>query len=157
MIGILTDWNRELQNLSMEKHNRGALAPTPGELKLLKVLWHLGEGTIEDILQASDEAPTPNYKTVQTLLRIMENKKMITHRLRGRAFVFQPRVQENQVSRSSIRSLLQRHFGGSRTELLINLLDDERITPSELEELEGLIRRRRQGKQIHRRGKSAEA
>jgi BlaI family transcriptional regulator, penicillinase repressor len=141
----------------MAKHNRAALAPTPGELKLLKVLWNLGEGTIDDILQASDEAPPPNYKTVQTLLRIMENKKMITHRLRGRAFVFQPRVQEIQVNRSSIRSLLQRHFGGSRTELLINLLDDERIAHSELEELEDLIRRRRQGKHFPRRGKSAEA
>lgn len=147
----------ELQNLSMTKHNRAALAPTPGELKLLKLLWNLGEGTIEDILRASDETPPPNYKTVQTLLRIMENKKMITHRLRGRAFVFQPQVQEAQVNRSSIRSLLQRHFGGSRAELLINLLDDERVAPSELKELEDLIRRRRQGKHLPRRGRSEEA
>jgi hypothetical protein len=53
--------------------------------------------------------------------------------------------------------LLQRHFGGSRAELLINLLDDERVAPSELKELEDLIRRRRQGKQLPRRGKSEEA
>lgn len=141
----------------MAKLNRPALAPTPGELKLLKVLWGLGEGTIEDILQASDETPPPNYKTVQTLLRIMETKKMITHRLRGRAFVFEPRVQEDQVNRTSIRSLLQRHFGGSRTQLLVNLLDDERIEAAELRELEELVKRRRQGKPFPRRNKNSDS
>jgi predicted transcriptional regulator len=140
----------------MAKSTRPALAPTPGELKLLKILWTLGEGTIDDVLQASGETPAPNYKTVQTLLRIMENKKMITHYLRGRAFVFEPRVQQEQVNRTSIRSLLQRHFGGSRAELLLNLLGDERIAPAELKELEELIRRRRHGKPLPRRSKNAE-
>lgn len=130
------------------------MVPTPGELKLLKILWSLGEGTIEEILEASDENPPPNYKTVQTLLRIMENKKLVTHRMRGRAFVFQPRVQEQQVNRSSIRSLLQRQFEGSRAQLLLNLLDDERIDSAELKELEELIRRRRQGKPL--RSKTAQ-
>ena len=117
--------------------------PTRGELRLLKILWRLGEGTIEDVLQASDENPLPNYKTVQTLLRIMENKKMVTHRLLGRAFVYRPRVQQDEVNRLSIRSLLQRHFEGSRSELLLNLLDDEHIEAAELDELGELIRRRR--------------
>jgi len=117
--------------------------PTRGELRLLKILWRLGEGTIEDVLQASHENPLPNYKTVQTLLRIMENKKMVTHRLLGRAFVYRPRVQQDEVNRLSIRSLLQRHFEGSRSELLLNLLDDEHIEAAELDELGELIRRRR--------------
>lgn len=81
---------------------------------------------------------------------------MITHYLRGRAFVFEPRVQQEQVNRTSIRSLLQRHFGGSRAELLLNLLGDERIAPAELKELEELIRRRRHGKPLPRRSKNAE-
>jgi BlaI family transcriptional regulator, penicillinase repressor len=127
----------------MAKSGRQAPVPTRGELRLLKILWRLGEGTIEDVLQASHENPLPNYKTVQTLLRIMENKKMVTHRLLGRAFVYRPRVQQDEVNRLSIRSLLQRHFEGSRSELLLNLLDDEHIEPAELDELGELIRRRR--------------
>ncbi|HUE52194.1 MAG TPA: BlaI/MecI/CopY family transcriptional regulator [Terriglobales bacterium] len=127
----------------MAKSGRQAPVPTRGELRLLKILWRLGEGTIEDVLQASHENPLPNYKTVQTLLRIMENKKMVTHRLLGRAFVYRPRVQQDEVNRLSIRSLLQRHFEGSRSELLLNLLDDEHIEAAELDELGELIRRRR--------------
>jgi len=118
--------------------------PTPAEFRLLDILWRLEEATIDDLLLASKENPPPNYKTVQTLLRLMENKKLISHHVRGRAFVFQPRVRREEIHRLSIHSFLNRYFGGSRTQLLQNLLQDERIGPAELEELESLIRSRRE-------------
>jgi predicted transcriptional regulator len=114
--------------------------PTAAEFRLLDILWRLGEGTIEDLLRASEEDNPLNYKTVQTVLRIMENKKFVSHSVRGRAFVYRPRMQRSEVSRSSLRSLLDRYFRGSRSELLINLLENERIDSTELQELERLIR-----------------
>jgi len=120
--------------------SRSIVIPTVAELRLLEILWCLGEGTIEDFLCASEEGNPLNYKTVQTVLRIMENKKFVTHSLRGRAFVYKPRVKRHEVSRISLRSLLKRYFRGSRSELLVNLLEDERIDPNELQELERLIR-----------------
>lgn len=131
----------------MAKMMRSPILPTPAELRLLDILWRLGEGTIEDVLQSSDETPPPNYKTVQTILRIMEGKKLITHRVQGRAFVFRPRVQREQVNRLSVHSLLTRHFAGSPSDLLMNLLEDERIDSSELKAMEDLIHRYRQAKQ----------
>ncbi len=124
-----------------------AVLPTPAELRLLDILWRLGEATIEDVLLASDETPPPNYKTVQTILRIMEGKKLITHRVQGRAFVFRPRVQRDQVNRLSVHSLLTRHFAGSPSDLLMNLLEDEHIDAAELKAMEDLIHRYRQTKQ----------
>lgn len=124
--------------------------PTAAELRLLEILWRLKEGTVEDLLEASGD-PAPNYKTVQSFLRIMEAKKLVSHRLRGRAFVFKPLVRRQQVNRLSIRALLKRHFGGSRSELLLNMLEDERIDAAELEELENLIRRYRKSKQLSER------
>ena len=110
------------------------------EFRLLEILWRLGEGTIEDFLRASEKDDPLNYKTVQTVLRIMENKRFVSHSLRGRAFVYRPRVKRHEVSRISLRSLLERYFRGSRSELLVNLLEDERIGANELQELESLIR-----------------
>jgi BlaI family transcriptional regulator, penicillinase repressor len=119
--------------------SRPIVIPTAAEFRLLEILWVLEEGTIEDLLRASEDNQL-NYKTVQTVLRIMEHKKLVSHSIRGRAFVYRPRVKRHEVSRVSLRSLLQRYFRGSRTELLVNLLEDERIGNSELQELEGLIR-----------------
>src|SRR3979490_544579 len=143
-----------IQDLRMPTHARRQLMPTAGEHELLEILWRLGEGTIDDILKPSGETPPPNYKTVQTLLRIMENKSLVTHRLQGRAFVYTAQVRRDQVNRISIRAMLQRHFGGSRTEFLVNLLDDERIDAAELKQLEELIRRHRNEKQLGRQAKN---
>jgi predicted transcriptional regulator len=49
-------------------------------------------------------------------------------------------VKRSEVRRSSLRSFLDRYFRGSRSELLVNLLENERIDPVELQELERLIR-----------------
>jgi BlaI family penicillinase repressor len=117
--------------------------PTVAEFRLLEILWRLEEGTIEDLLGACDKNNPLNYKTVQTVLRIMENKKFVSHTVRGRAFVYRPRVKRDEVRRISLRSLLNRYFRGSRSELLVNLLEDERIDPDELQELERLIRSHR--------------
>src|SRR5258708_269046 len=117
--------------------------PTAGELRLLQVLWRIHEGTIEDIVMASEEDPPPNYKTVQAWLRIMERKRQVDHKQEGRAFVFRPLISRGDVHRLSIRHLLARYFTGSRSELLMELLSDKRISREELRELEGLVRNRR--------------
>jgi predicted transcriptional regulator len=67
--------------------------------------------------------------------------------LSGRAFVYQPQVMRDQVNRLAIRKLVKRHFGGSRTELLLNMLQDQELKVAELEELETLIHRYRKSKQ----------
>src|SRR5215469_13152111 len=96
--------------------------PTPGELRLLQVLWRIREGTIDDIVLAAGEDPPPNYKTVQAWLRIMERKGQVDHKQEGRAFLFRPLVSRGEVRRLSIRHLLTRYFTGSRSELLMELL-----------------------------------
>jgi BlaI family transcriptional regulator, penicillinase repressor len=126
--------------------SRKTAIPTAAEFRLLNILWRLKEGTIDELLRAADDDRPLNYKTVQTFLRIMESKKFVSHSLRGRAFVYRPRVRRDEVSRTSLRSLLKRYFRNSPSELLVNLLEDERIDTKELQEIEGLIRNYRKAK-----------
>jgi BlaI family transcriptional regulator, penicillinase repressor len=132
--------NTSLNSIRGSCVSRPIAIPTAAEFRLLEILWRLGEGTIEDFVRAAEKDSPLNYKTVQTVLRVMENKKFVRHSLRGRAFVYQPRVKRHEVSRVSLRSLLERYFRGSRSELLVNLLEDERIGANELQKLESLIR-----------------
>ena len=129
--------------MEKRKQSRKVGLPTPGELRLLEVLWRIREGTIDDILMAAGGDPPPNYKTVQAWLRIMERKGQVDHRQEGRAFVFRPLIGRSDVNRLSIRHLLTKYFTGSRSELLVELLSDERISGEELRELETLVRNRR--------------
>lgn len=132
-------------SLAMGKRNqsRKIELPTPGELRLLQVLWRIREGTIDDIVMAAGGDAPPNYKTVQAWLRIMERKGQVDHRQEGRAFVFRPLISRAHVRRLSIRQLLARYFTGSRTELLVELLSDEHMSGEELRKLEILVSNRR--------------
>ena len=134
---------QNLYRMARKQPSQKVELPTPGELRLLQVLWRIREGSIEDIVLASGKNPPPNYKTVQAWLRIMERKGQVDHRQEGRAFVFYPLINSGDLHRISVRHLLARHFAVSRSELLVALLNDERISSEELRKLEGLIRNRR--------------
>ena len=119
---------------------RKTMLPTLAELRILRVLWDLGQATVEQVVSHPQSAPRPNYKTIQTLLRIMEQKGFVRHVNRGRVFVFVPRVSRDEVGKLSVRNLLEQNFGGSSSELLVNLLEANPVDESELEQLESLIR-----------------
>lgn len=129
---------RELQQLPV---------PTVAELRLLRALWQLGEGTVEEVVQAHPAKERPHYKTTQTLLRIMEQKGFIAHEARGRVFVFRPTVEQSTVDRISVQALVRRNFNGSAAGLVMNLLEANSIKKKELDELEAYMReyRRKHG------------
>jgi predicted transcriptional regulator len=58
--------------------------------------------------------------------------------------VFWPLIARHDVHRLSLRHLLTKYFAGSRSDLLMELLRDEKISREELRQLESLIRSRRQ-------------
>jgi len=120
--------------------------PTNAEFPILDVLWDLGEGTVDDVVARLPARPRANYKTVQSLLRIMEDKDFVQHKTRGRAFVFVPRVTREEVRAVSAKRLLDRNFQGSYAAMLVNLLDRNDVKEEELNELEALIQRYREQK-----------
>jgi BlaI family penicillinase repressor len=122
--------------------------PTPAEMRLLQVLWDREEATVDEVVNAHPEKERPNYKTTQTLLRIMEQKGFITHETRGRVFVFRPVVSRKAVDSLSVRTLVARNFRGSAAGLLINLLETGSIKKKELDELEAYLREYRKRYEI---------
>jgi len=119
---------------------RNLTVPTAAEMRLLQVLWDLQEGTVEDVVNAHSQRERPNYKTTQTLLRIMEKKRFIAHEARGRVFVFKPLVSRKTIDHLSVQALVSRNFRGSASGLLINLLEAAPIKKQDLDELEAYIR-----------------
>jgi BlaI family transcriptional regulator, penicillinase repressor len=114
--------------------------PTPAEMRLLQVLWDLKEASVDEVVNAHPEKERPNYKTTQTLLRIMEQKCFITHESRGRVFIFTPLVSRKTIDSLSVQALVSRNFRGSAAGLLINLLETSSIKKKELDELEAYLR-----------------
>ena len=116
---------------------------TEAELRIMKVLWRTGTGTVQQVLDALTEKPALAYNSVLTTIRILEQKGYVQHRQEGRAFIYSPCVGEQEASRSEMRHVLGRFFGNSRERLLLSLLGDEEISATELERLKEAIRNAR--------------
>ncbi len=119
---------------------KNPVPPTRAELRILNALWELKSGTIEEIIHHPSFSSPPNYKTTQTILRIMEEKGLARHTTGGRVFVFEPAVSRQWVEKMCVRTMLEQNFGGSPAKLLVNLLESGPVAEQELEELEALIR-----------------
>lgn len=105
---------------------------TEAELRLMKILWARGESAVSDLVAATNEKTQLAYTSVLTTIRILERKGYVVHRQEGRAFLYSPRVAEQEASKSEIRNVLQRFFGNSRERLLLSLLGDGQLTAKEL-------------------------
>lgn len=112
---------------------------TDGELRLMRVLWEKGEATVGDIVSALHSRPKPAYNSVLTLLRIMEKKGYVSHRKDGRAFIFLPRIGRADASRSALHTLVNRFFDGSPRLLVLNLLEDDQLSPEAIQQLKRRI------------------
>jgi predicted transcriptional regulator len=110
-------------------------SPSERELEILKVLWELGSGSVREVHQRLCPNDELAFNTVQTMLRIMEDKGLVAHRSEGRTFVYFPRHSRERVA----RRFLDRVFDGSLDQLVLTLLQAEDTTPEELKELERLI------------------
>ena len=109
---------------------------TDAELRLMEVVWQRGASTVSEVAEV---VPQLAYSTVLTTLRILEEKGYLTHTKEGRAFVYAPVVDRAEASRSAVRHLLSRFFGNRPDLLVLNMIEDEAITPDELERLKKLI------------------
>ena len=105
----------------------------------MKILWTRGESAVADLVAAASGDGPLAYTSVLTTVRILEQKGYVTHRQQGRAFLYSPSVGEMEASRSEVRHVLERFFGNSRERLVLSLLEDEELTPRELERLRQAI------------------
>jgi BlaI family transcriptional regulator, penicillinase repressor len=112
------------------------------QLLIMQTLWKLRRATAREITDALNEAEPIAHSTVQTLLRTLEEKGSITHEVEGRTFVFVPLVEEDRYKHTATRDLLDRVFGGDVRSLVAHLLQNEKVSRKELDEIRRLIGRR---------------
>jgi len=114
-------------------------AMSPAETEILRLVWQLEEATVQGICEALPARRKIAYKTVQTLLRRLEEKGYLKHRLDGKAHVFFPAIQREQVVKRTVLDFLDRLFGGDPRPLMQFLAEDGQIDAADIEELRKLI------------------
>ena len=116
------------------------------QLRILQVLWEKDEATVTDVHQALAAERGLAYTTVATMLRKMEARSLVSHKAEGRTFVYQAKVEEDEVSRGMADHLLERLFEGSLSDMVSHLLQSREVSREELSKLEQLIAERKRNR-----------
>ena len=116
---------------------------TGRELDILAILWQLKSGTVAEV---RDRLPDDlAYTTVLSLIRTMEEKKLVRHTEEGRAYRYHPLVQEQAVRKSALKELVETLFQGAPELLMTQLVSDRRLTDEDLRRIRALIDQRLPG------------
>lgn len=126
----------------------GDFTPSGRELEILKVLWELGSASVRQVYERMCPNGELAFNTVQTLLRIMDDKGLVKHRARGRTFIYTPQHSRDQET----SRFLDRVFDGALDQFVVSLLRTKNLDPEELEELEKIVARARRRKRSKKKG-----
>ena len=112
---------------------------SPAETEILRIVWDLDSATVQDVCNALPRHRTIAYATVQTLLRRLEKKGYLTHKARGKAHVFRPRIKQKDVIGSAVQSFVDRLFGGDAVPLVQYLAENKDITGDDIRRLQKIL------------------
>ncbi len=116
---------------------------TKAEEEIMHAIWSLKAATVGDVLQWLEShgktGEKPANSTISTMLRIMEEKGYLTHTTVGRVFLYSARITKKQYARQSLAALITDYFQGSPSELISTLVEQEKLSPSDLTDLQKLL------------------
>lgn len=112
---------------------------TEVEQRLMEVLWAKSRASVAEVLDGIAKRPKPAFNTVQTMLRILEQKGYVRHDEVGRGFVYYPIVDKTSASNAAVKQLVRRFFDGSARQLAVNLLSDADLSHDDIAEVERMI------------------
>ncbi|WP_372768342.1 BlaI/MecI/CopY family transcriptional regulator [Lutibacter sp.] len=111
---------------------------TKAEEQFMQVLWELEEASVQDIIDKLPE-PKPAYNTVSTIIRILENKNFVSHKAKGRGYIYFPLVSKTIYSNQSLQKIVDGYFGGSFKSMVSFFVNKNEVDLKELDTILKII------------------
>jgi len=96
-----------------------------GELQddVMRIVWRLGEATVDDIRAAQPKRRRRAYTRVQTVLNRLLDRDLLRCRRRGKAFVYRAAYDESELLARALRQQLSRASRAERPAALLKLVE----------------------------------
>jgi predicted transcriptional regulator len=105
------------------------------EQQVMEFLWRHGPATGETVRMAVGKDRPLTDSTIRTVLRRLEVKQYVRHKVEGRQFVYSSAREPRKVAAETVRRVLRNFCRGSLEELLMGLVDQRVVDSTELRRL----------------------
>src|SRR5258705_3976451 len=116
------------------------------ERQILNSLYRRGRATAGEVME--DLSGEPNYSTVRTQLRVLEEKGHVRHDEHGLRYVYTPAVPRSSARKSALRHVVDTFFDGSAEGAVAALLGGEgtKLSEEQLDRIADLVKESRAGR-----------
>lgn len=110
------------------------------ERQVMDILYRRGEATVAEVMNDLPDPPT--YSAVRSILRILMEKKLITHREDGPRYVYLPAVNTDRARDDALKHVIRTFFDGSVEQAVAAVLrmSDAKLSDAEIAALSERIK-----------------
>lgn len=115
---------------------------TDVELELMNIVWNLGECTVKDVLSAVASERDLAYTSVATVMKILEQKRILKSMKREKAHVFTALLSREEYETITLKHVAEHVFQGDPTSMVMRLIDDSNLGEEELKAIKSHLQER---------------
>ena len=112
---------------------------TEAELEIMQVLWKNKRGnltTIMEELSKKSKNEERNKNTIKTLIhRLIQKGAIESQKVNNKEVEYIPKINEKKFITKESNSFLNKFFNGNTEKLLLNFVEDKKVTKNELQKL----------------------
>lgn len=127
----------------MTRRNATTHPLTPLQQAILDFVWSNGPSTSEAIREGLRQVHPLKDSSIRTLLRRLEARGLLTHRVEGKVFVYEAGVEPRGMAVGAVRHIIQRFFAGSVEQMLVGMVDEKVLSAADLERMAKKVRTRK--------------
>ncbi|MBI9053566.1 MAG: BlaI/MecI/CopY family transcriptional regulator [Bacteroidales bacterium] len=107
---------------------------TKAEEKIMKILWKIEKGFINDILEYFPE-PKPPYNSVSTIVRVLVKKEIVSFKKYGNTYEYFPLITKEEYRKSQMGSLIKDYYNNSLKQVVNFFSENKNLDIEEVEEV----------------------
>ena len=116
------------------------------EQVVMDFVWTHPDCTAESCREGIAGERALKDSTIRTVLRILEGKGYLTHKMQGRTYIYRASDTPRNIAVQAVAQLVDRFCAGSVEDLIVGLVDNQVLEPERLQKLAEKIASRKEKK-----------
>lgn len=109
------------------------------EFEVMKIVWKYAPINTNEITERLTKTTSWSPKTIQTLIKRLVTKGVLSYEKQSRVFVYTPLVQESEYIGQESTSFLKRFYNGNITAMLSAYIENDRLSDADIDALRKLL------------------
>lgn len=119
---------------------KNAYELTEAEWDIIEAVWENQPCAAPTVTEALDKKKGWSYSTVKTLMDRMVKKGLLKTRRIRNIILYRASITKKQAQRTEVMKTVKRAFNGAMTPMMQFMLENNKLSQDELQELEKMIK-----------------